>query len=182
MIRLWRDDDTGRITPERRKELEVREWLWGVRDMTQAVADQQDKIRRWRAAAAQTTQNMTGMPGGGGGGDKIGSTIARITEEEERLAQMEHDLRQRRGEAYHRILWPLANEDGYTRRMTKYLEGYYIDCISADERGNFKLVTYEQLASRMEVDVSTVKKSMHKAIRILARYWDIFENSPKIPP
>nr|DAR62048.1 MAG TPA: Protein of unknown function (DUF1492) [Caudoviricetes sp.] len=174
MIRLWRDDDTGKITPERQKELEVREWLRGVRDKTQAVADQQDKIRRWRAAATQTTQNMTGMPGGGSGGDKIGATIARITEEEERLAQMEHDLRQRRGEAYRRILWPLGNELFYTQQMTDYLEGYYLDCKSTDSLGNFQLVTYDQLAGRKNVDPSTIKKSMQKAVKILARYWDTF--------
>lgn len=174
MIRSWRDDDTGKITPEQKKEWEVREWLRGVRDMTQAVADQQDKIRRWRAAATQTTQSMTGMPGGGGSGDKIGSTIARITEEEERLAQMEHDLQQLRGEAYRRILWPLGNELFYTSQMTDYLEGYYLDCKSSDSRGNFQLVTYDQLAARKNVDPSTIKKSMRKAVKILARYWDTF--------
>ncbi len=174
MIRTWRDtDDPSGLSPERLKEREVREWLKECRKKTQAVEDQQVKICELKAKAMQTTPSMSGLPGGGGG-DKICSTIAQSSEEEAKLTQMETDLKSRKSEAYRRILWPLANELFYTRRMTEYLEGYYLDCASADKRGNFQLVTYEQLAARMGVDVSTVKKSMSKAIRILTRYWDTF--------
>ena len=174
MIRTWKNDAPDSISPERLKEREIRDWLRRCRDMTQAEEDQRDKIRRWKAAATQTTQGVSGMPGGAGGKDKVGKTAARIIDEESRLAHREDISRKIKAEAYRRILWPLGNDLHYTSRMVEYLEGYYIDCASTDSHGRFQLVTYEQLAGRKGVDVSTVTKSMRRAVQILALYWDAF--------
>lgn len=172
MIRTWTPESEQAESPERLKEREIREWLRRCRDMTQAVEDQRNKICRWKAAATQTTPSLSGMPGGGSAGDKIGATAARIIDEETRLAQMESTLRKIKDEAYRRILWPLGNDPCYTSRMVDFLEGYYLDCASTDNKKRFQLVTYEQLAGRKSVDVSTVKKSMRRAVQILALYWN----------
>ena len=175
MIRTWTPENgPTSISPERQKEIEVREWLCRCRYMAQEVENQRDKIRRLKAASMQTTQSFSGMPGGAGSGDKIGKATACIIDEESRLEQREAVLRKIKDEAYRRILWPLGNDPHYTSRMTEFLEGYYLDCASTDSRKNFRLVTYEQLAGRKGVDVSTVKKSMRRAVQILALYWDVF--------
>ncbi len=172
MIRTLTPESEKPESPEQLKIREIREWLQVCRSMTQAEADQQDKIKRWREAAVGITPSLSGMPGGTGAKDKVGAAVARIAEEEEKLAQRKEVLRLRKDEAYRRILWPLGNDPHYTSRMTEFLEGYYLDCASTDSRKNFQLVTYEQLAARKGVDVSTVKKSMQRAICILAQYWD----------
>lgn len=152
----------------------VRDWLKKCRDMTRAVENQRDKIRRWTEAATQTTPNLSGMPGGGGAGDKVGKITAQIADEETKLLQMEQELKRQKDETYRRILWPLGNDLSYTSRMVDYLEGYYIDCVSADKHKRFQLVTYEQLAGRKGVDTSTVKKSMYRAVQVLSQYWENF--------
>lgn len=173
MIRTWTPENSpASISPERQKVVEVREWLSRCRYMTQEVENQRDKIRRLKAASTQTTQSFSGMPGGGGSGDKIGKAAACIIDEEIRLKQREAVLRKIKDEAYRRILWPLGNDPCYTSRMVDFLEGYYLDCASTDSKKRFQLVTYEQLAGRKSVDVSTVKKSMRRAVQILALYWD----------
>lgn len=171
MIQTWTPDTDKPEPPDYRT---VREWLRKCRDMTQAVEDQRDKIRRWTAAATQTTPNLSGMPGGGGAGDKVGRITAQIADEETKLLQMEQELKRQKDETYRRILWPLGNDLSYTSRMVDYLEGYYIDCVSADKHKRFQLVTYEQLAGRKGVDTSTVKKSMYRAVQVLSQYWENF--------
>lgn len=80
----------------------VKAWFQQCRTMAAAVEAQRQKIDRIREISEKTTPSMTGMPGSSGAGDKVGSAVVDIVEEQRTLQRMETDLCNLRIEATRR--------------------------------------------------------------------------------
>ena len=172
-IRTWRAGDA-----QKQEEIEtVKAWFRRLRSMAEAVNIQREKVSRQQEAATRVTQSFSGLPIAAGNGDKILDAVCKMDGENRELARMESDLAKLRIEAISRTFCIVYAENSASLREADVLRAYYIECEAQDERGNFRLKTYQDVANEQGVALSTVCDSLKRGFEALAEIWpDISKN------
>ena len=168
MIRTW-TPESETPKPTGTDYHTVKSWFQRLRDLDDKADSIQLEIQRLRDNATKCTPSMSGMPPGGSGySDKVGSCAELVSEEEQRLAELQNEINAMRNEAIRRI--EAIHGTKSSKMMQACMYGYYVQ----NQKQNF---VAESLGLPTENRVSLY---IRWAAIYLAEIWPELEASSKI--